>query len=425
MKKELILFVLGLILLPSILAVDINLVKNSYNGMETLQADITGNFISLGTENVFIYEAGGAHSEAVLSGLIKRGKKYHFYAVLPNRAGNFSLRIEGVQYIKSGELIEDVINKNFKIIMTNGTVLSVNPGFIVAVEEEISINVMSFNGNMEASASLGGESKSVSLVDSISEEIKFSVLGIGESETILNVGEYNIPVFLLKPQEVIENITKINVIPVDLIGILDPEKDYTFKLVLENIGETNISEVSLSSDLEVLIEPDSIGLLGVGEKTVVDVTILKVGDVEEVSGELSIKFGEGILNLPLSFKIGTSEEVIVAVEEKTGGTSLNCGDLDGEICLDGKKCDEDTLPSLDGPCCLGKCNEKSSGFNWWAIGLLILVVAGLIFAVYYKKIRKKQVPKSKEEVLNDKSEHFKKRMGLRKGVEVNKRLDKV
>ena len=49
---------LGLILLPSILAVEINLVKDNYFGMETLQADITGNFISLDSENVFIYEEG-------------------------------------------------------------------------------------------------------------------------------------------------------------------------------------------------------------------------------------------------------------------------------------------------------------------------------------------------------------------------------
>jgi hypothetical protein len=115
--------VFTLILLPSVLGVEINLVKSEYNGWETLQAEINGNFISLANKNVFIYEEGKVHPEAVLYGLIKRGEVYHYYAVLPNRDGNFSLRIENVQYIQSKKLMNEPIDEKFIIKKANETIL--------------------------------------------------------------------------------------------------------------------------------------------------------------------------------------------------------------------------------------------------------------------------------------------------------------
>ncbi len=426
MKKEFALLGFILFLLPCVLSVEINLVKESYSGWETLQADITGNFISLEKENVLIYENGSAHPEAVLSGLIKRGDVYKYYAVLPEREGNFSLRIEGVQYIKSGKLVDDVVLKDFTIV-NSGIVLSVNPGFVIT-NDDFSVRVVSYNGNQDISATFDatGQTESLHLVDSVEDKIKFSVEGVFDSESNLQIGEYNIPVYLIKKQE--ENIINesyIEIVPLDLKGSLGAGEEYTFEIMIENSGETNISLIVLSSDLDVLIEPKEIEFIEVGEKKIVNVTIVKVGEEGEVFGEIIAEFDGKILSIPISFEIEEGKEVVVKVKNETvpKNNDLYCEDLGGVVCLDNNECDEDTIPALDGPCCLGKCVEEST-FNWWIIGLLILVlVAGIIF-VYYRKIKKKQIKKSSNEILNDKSEMFKRRMAADKSQVVNKRLER-
>jgi len=55
-KKELMLIGFVLMMLPMVLGVEISLSKQEYLGFETLQAEITGNFISLEAENVLIYD---------------------------------------------------------------------------------------------------------------------------------------------------------------------------------------------------------------------------------------------------------------------------------------------------------------------------------------------------------------------------------
>jgi len=426
MKKEFAILGLIFILMPFVLGVEINLVKESYSGWETLQADITGNFISLEKENVLIYENGSAHSEAVLSGLIKRGDVYKYYAILPEREGNFSLRIEGVQYIKSGKLVDDVVSKDFTIVK-GGVVLSVNPGFVIT-DKDFSVRVVSYNGNQDISATFSGngQTESLHLVDSVEDKIKFSIEGVLDSESNIEIGSYNIPVYLIKKQnEIVVNESYIEIVPLDLRGSLDVGEEYTFEIMIENSGETNISLIVLSSDLDVLIEPNKIEFIEVGEKKIVNVTLVKIGESGEVFGEIVAEFDGKILSIPISFEIEEGKEVVVKVKNETipGKKDLYCEDLGGVVCLDNDECDEDTVPALDGPCCLGECVEESD-FNWWIIGLLILVLVAGIILVYYKKIKKKQIRKSSDEILNDKSERFKKRMAANKGQAVNKRLER-
>lgn len=56
MKKSISLLFVLLLVIPAISAVDIKLSKASYQPQETLQAEITGNFVSLANENILIYE---------------------------------------------------------------------------------------------------------------------------------------------------------------------------------------------------------------------------------------------------------------------------------------------------------------------------------------------------------------------------------
>ena len=60
MKKEITLLLI-ILLMPLISAIDIELSKTDYTPSETLQAEITGSFISLRLENILIYEDGYLH----------------------------------------------------------------------------------------------------------------------------------------------------------------------------------------------------------------------------------------------------------------------------------------------------------------------------------------------------------------------------
>jgi hypothetical protein len=421
--------VFTLILLPSVLGVEINLVKSEYNGWETLQAEINGNFISLANKNVFIYEEGKVHPEAVLYGLIKRGEVYHYYAVLPNRDGNFSLRIENVQYIQSKKLMNEPIDEKFIIKKANETILSINPGFVIVEDEEFFVRIISYNGNQNVDVSFGDESQTISLIDSVQEKAEFSVLGIEGVETSLSVGDYNIPVFILKGSDVVvKDFEEIKISALDLVGNLESGGDYSFEFVLENTGGLNISDIKISSDLDVLIEPSLIEFMEVGEKSVVDITFSDLSEGEVISGEIMVEFGDASSTLPISFEVSEENEVIVDVPDDVDviidDDSLSCEGLGGVICLDEKKCNQDTKASLDGPCCLGKCVEER-GFNWWMIGLLILLLVGAIVFVFYKKMKKKQVPKSSKEILNDKTSKYRARMKKDPQGEVSRSLRRV
>ncbi len=333
MKKEIIISVLILLLIPTILAIDVSLSKTSYQPQETLQVEITGNFISLTSSNILVYKKDAVHSTPVISDLTKQGDVYYFYAILPNQQGNFSLKIEDSQYTESGQTKTDTITKGFIIEKTNQSALAINKGFIIT-SEDFSIKIKSLNDNQEVSAELDStkEKKNVSLIQDSEKTLSFSILATESIKTNLKINDYNIPVFIVKKTQLSTNQT--------------------------NQSETNQSE------------PPKI-------------------DIEDK----------------------TDEEI----------ASLNCVDM-GEKCEDNEKCNGEIVSSLDGSCCVGECKEKTQINYAWIIGVIILVIVATLVWFFYSKARKRQKPKSTEDILDEKSEDFDDRM---KGSEVSGGLGRV
>ena len=211
MKKEvyvfsiLILFVVSAINLIS--AVDIKLSKASYHPQETLQVEITGNFIdNLILENVLIYKQGIPRSTPVISDLTKQGEIYYFYAILPNQEGNFSLKIENAKYTESGTEKTTAIIKEFIIKKTNESVLQINPGF-VKTSSDFSIKVRALNKNQEVSATFNTKTQNISIVEDTEKTLSFSVANLSGKYS-LKINGYTIPVFVI--EKVIINNTIIN-----------------------------------------------------------------------------------------------------------------------------------------------------------------------------------------------------------------------
>jgi uncharacterized protein YpmB len=211
MKKEVILLFLVLILsFNLILAVEISLSKSSYQPQETLLAEITGNFIdTLTKDNILLYEGTTPRSQPAISDLIKQENIYYFYAVLPNKENNFSIRIENARYTESGVQKTDTIIKDFVIKRTNQSALQINPG-VIKTSKDFSIKIKSLYENQDISASFDTQTESFSLVEDNEKTIVFSVLNIDAGKQDLTINDYTIPVFIIgsAEEEPIINETK-------------------------------------------------------------------------------------------------------------------------------------------------------------------------------------------------------------------------
>lgn len=417
--KKSVLFILFLLVIPNIFAIEIILSKDIYSPRETLHAEITGNFISLSSDNIFIYEDGVPRSDPVIKGLTKQGNIYYFYAVLPNKEGNFSLRIEDIDYIKSGELRTETLFSDFAIIRGDKA-LSINPGFLFA--DEILIRIKSLEGDSEVNMVLDetGETKTLFLIEDLEEIIKFSSEGIISRKSNLNINNYNIPIFLNKRTETFQKKIILDFIPFELTGTINPGIDYFFDLILKNSGKEDLTNIKLASDFEAVISPQFIDFLGAGENLHINVTINSEDKTENLTGKISAEIKNQTIDLSVLFKI-TEEETEVDLNGTSITETLSCLEI-GEICLEGQNCEGEITSSLEGPCCIGKCIEKAKSNYYWIIGVLLLIILVFIIWYAYKKAKRKQKPKSTEEILREKSKKYKERM---KGDEVFRKLDKV
>ncbi len=200
MKRGISLIII-LLLLPTILAVELTLSKDSYQPQETLNLEITGNFIEiLTTDNILLYKEGVPRSQPTISDLIKQGDTYYFYAVLPNQEANFSIKIENPKYTESGVQKTEAIIKNFTIKKTNQSALQINPGFVVA-RKDFSIKIKSLYENQEIQASFDKQIENFLLTEDNEKTIVFSITGINPGKYDLKVNDYTIPIFVIRDKE--------------------------------------------------------------------------------------------------------------------------------------------------------------------------------------------------------------------------------
>ena len=209
MKKLATLFVLALFCtsLISAAGVEINLEdgKTEYYQSELLQAEILGTFLeNLDLDNIAIYQGDTVHSSPLASeDLLKLENKYLYYAVLPSTVGNYTLRIEDIEYYVGQETSEETVEQNITITSTLDPYLSPSKGFIVATSD-FSMTVQSLNAvqDVEVKFQETGETILKEIGYNSEKTFEFSILGIEEyTESSLEVGDYSIPVYVY-PEEI-------------------------------------------------------------------------------------------------------------------------------------------------------------------------------------------------------------------------------
>ena len=406
MKKE-ILIILILLLIPSILAIDISLSKSQYYPKETLQAELTGNFISLKSDNIFIYQQDGPRPMPIISGLTKQENTYYYYAILPPQQGNYTLKIENTEYIGQEGLTDKEITKEFIIEKTdtNKSLLSINPGFIKTSEEEFIIKIIPLIKNEELTTEIESSNetrtKEISLIPYSEKRVKYSLQGIS-TNSILKIADYEIPIFITKKGDsFIEKKSELLISPSKLEGSVTSGKDYFFEIILGNNGEQNLSLIELTTESGT-INPKSISLR-IGESTTINTTIsIPKKTKDNFTGEIIIKYNEEETKIPILFKI-TKDITQINLTGTSNTERQTCENQNGNICTNNQECLGEITPSLNGNCCKGNCIEiKKSGYNL-IIGITLLIIVLLIVIFFVWKARKNKGLKNPIQLLKQKA----------------------
>jgi len=440
MKKSVLILLALLISVQAISAISITLSKQVYYPGEILQAEITGNFITLKNQDIQIYKQGIPRQMPVISDLTKQNNIYNFYAVLPTQESDYTLEIN-TEYIEEGKIKTDAIKQDFKISKkqpseTNKSEtkpienrLSINPGFILTNSGEFEIKIKALDSNQEITAELEetNETRTLSLIKGIEKKLIFQS---PVQNTFLKISNYYIPVFIIQKGEPVIDNQNIILTPSEIQAVLSPDNTYTFNLILTNNAEINLTNIQLSQETEpeteITINPSAISLLELWQSVQINVSVkIPKGAEENITGNLIIQSDISEEQIPISLTITKNPE-----EENLQGTSisetLSCSDLKGNLCKTNQDCAGEIKPSLEGSCCIGECLEvKDSNFQLiLGIILMIIVIAIIIFLAWRFRRKSRQQLKSTSEILREKSSRQRERMNP-SSEEVSGKLDNI
>jgi hypothetical protein len=447
LKKGGVLFLVLILVLPTILAVEFN-VNEEYDQGETLLTKISGNFVTpLSKLNIYFYRG---HVRVPMEyDLTKIEGEYYFYALLPETSANYSVIIKDVQYYSGSNIISDEIQRNFTITEDMAD-FSINPGFIIT-NTDFSLRVQSLQeskitleitGIEDEGSWFGGGSESIDLISGEIRDINFELGTVSRpifetfklSTTDL---EYQIPVYIFgenifcgdglcngnencttceedcgvclnetsQINQTQENETKENKTissvdmgfdPDEIEILIDVNSDRKKVVYLENFGDILIGNITLSFskllDEYISISEYEINELESESQIKIDLEIISSGNEEIIEGYL--KAESSIVSTKLDIILAFVEDYVPSDEEEdVPSVSLTCAESSGIICEDEEECSGKSVYARDGKCCLEKCESKSNGSTRKIIGwtILIAVVLGLawFFLLKFKGTKKK------------------------------------
>jgi hypothetical protein len=411
-------FVIGLVS-----AVTVDLKKTSLNPGETLQVEVTGNFLNTLTKDNFgIYLGDNVHESPIESGLIKSEGKYLFYALVPSVPGKYQLRIEDSSYTENGVQKTESIIKNFTIVATNSSYVSFTPGYIYATDN-ISLVIKAYNADQDIAIELPANSykTTVGVFEDQTTTAIIPITGIqGTVKTNLKVGSYSIPVTIvgnstqnppvINSERDLEELLDLDPHEFQLTLLSGYENSFEFEIT--NLYNESVNLVLNVSDKQINLSETELDSFK-GSK-IIEFTIKATKDFE---GFINISSKNDSLKIPIVVKI-TKNQTLVNYSTSPVNVDKTCRSLGGvSKCADNQECDRETTAS-DGYCCLSGCKNKSSSSSWiWGVVLILIVLVGGWY--FYDKYKKN--PKN-DRAMDKRTEMYKKRMSP--GVEVIGNLGK-
>lgn len=396
-KKYLFIILVFMISSVSAFSLNIELAKESYSPGETLQADILiDGYLeeNIGSKNIKLLCSNNYVS--IAPSIIKVSSD-HYYSFFSLDQGispqNCEFVIEDVIFYQEGFIRQADFNKNFSILATNDSIVSINPAafkiddisvqnnFQVYVENlgDDTLNLSIFTQDDFVELSLGelsGDPESASYFEVYLSEFLYS----GEETAAITLNydtrEFEIPIWIFEDDSTNitipeENNTYVDesklefVMDVDMFNIsLGSEEDLSGYVTIKNVGES-ISNIlfSLTGNVGEIIDLQATNLdsLSSGEsyKEYLYVNQLKNAEEGIYQGTLKVDYSSQYIEFPIFVEIKSGEIV--------GNGSVDNGD----------------------PVDPGVVPDEGTEFNiWWIVLLIILIALIAIYFLYKKKTKK-------------------------------------
>jgi len=368
---------------------EIMLSKTTFFPGETLQAEIYGIFIDgLDKSNVALYRE---RQIPVIYDLGKVGKKYLLYMVLPEKPGNYSIRITGVKYETASGVSDEPLSVNFSIVESNLSTFSVRPGFVItsgtftifvkSLKESISVDIK-MNETEQKIELLPREEKKVVLSVPLNYSTTFLVLSSGEVS-------YSVPVFVygkLHVNETREETPRIMFIPSAVNATILKGEEWSYQVYLWNYGNETVSNITVITDSDVDVFPTSISL-DAGEKKIITIKLKAEKDlIFNITASVP-RFENFSAKLYVRINVTKNDSAVVLPEPII--PPLTCSEKNGTICSTDEICQGEEIATIDGNCCLGKCVKQREDKKKRLIGIFLLVLLLVIVAVVGKLSKKK------------------------------------
>ena len=164
-----------------------------------------------------------------------------------------------------------------------------------------------------------------------------------------------------------------------------------------------ITNINLSSDLNSRITPSHISRLLPHEKVFINLSISVSSSVtSSLSGNIFAKFDGNSTSIPVLFQV-TKNSSNINLNDTSTTVTASCYNL-GNLCAYNEDCDGEKTASLEGPCCIGKCVQKtqSNSTMWWGILILVLVV-GVVGYLIWNARKKQTMFKSAESIIKERA----------------------
>ncbi|MBU2615653.1 MAG: hypothetical protein KKC19_00965 [Nanoarchaeota archaeon] len=404
-KSKVFIFSLFLILIfttPTLLAVETQFTKESniFDQGETLIAKISGNFIDrITTENILFYQD---HVRIPITYDVKKiNDNFYIYSLLLNKpSGNYSLRINDVEYIEGLKITDAEIRMNFTITSETAD-FYVTPG-VVESNDDFFLKLRSLGGattkvkidsqdafthNSSVELTSGG-TKNVNFFINDSEKILREITLSSENTT------YTIPVLAGNPKTPFSNKAlsfKFEPNTIDVSFATNSEATRIIYIVNNNDEDIEDISLSLSSSLKdyATITPSKIENLKAGETEKVEISFESSEISASISGDVIASSNTSTTYLSISLNF-IPDYVPSEDDKDTESIITTCSQLRGSICASQEVCSEDTIPTKDGLCCPSSAScegiTKSNTGKWIGWGIILLVIVFL--AYFFKKYKK-------------------------------------
>jgi hypothetical protein len=357
--------------------------NDNYEAKETALVKITGViYTPLVKEQIELKR--GHISVPIEYDVARIGEDSYIWFVTPETEGNYSLLIKGVSTAINGKQASLDFEKNFTV-SNKFSEYSITPGFVIT-KKNFTIEAYLYSDEKKE-IEINYPQKGLVMLEPGKNYLKFDSQSFNNSGIyFIQIGKYQVVIDVTVERKgsngepIIENEYDLEFFPHKIERIILDNSQPVYFVEIRNYGHkiTNASLVYndyiFNSSEKVIDELDR------GQNRTLN---LSLKSNNHYINEVIILRVEGkTFSLPVIINYTTNLEELT---NQTGNNEVYCAELGGIICSSGTTCNQSTITTTRGACCVSRKCVASGSSGWGsAIGYLLiaLLIIGGIYAYY-------------------------------------------